>query len=287
MTAQKLLMCLTFFVAVTLVACSKVEFDKGAPAGTASVNPVVCDPFGNGGGSNSTQGLVADLHFLEDDDRAGRGAPDRFQYYIDWAKPQNHLLKYVFLNQLNVRSRAFTNGFQNQGGAYVKKTDGTKMEEYFALDLQSELSLAGKPAGAYQLAVISDDGAIVDITDTNNTIQVINQDGYNSSRLGCAISPVVFNSTEKKPIRIRYFQSPRTHIALMLLWRPWQGGSSSDPLCGKQGGDFGQDSNNFFFDTNADSAPTSNFTVLTSRNWEVVAPQHFSLPSGTTNPCVQ
>jgi hypothetical protein len=286
MAAKKILSCMTIFVAAVLTACSNVEFDKGPPA-NPSASPVVCDPLGGGtGGGGPNRGLVADLHFLEDDDRAGKGVPDRFIYYIDWAKAGNHLLQHVFMNQLYVPSRKFENGFQNQSGDFVKKTNGEKLVEYFALDFKSNLGLAGKAPGAYQFGVISDDGAIVTITDTNNNIEVINQDGYNSSRFGCSTQPITFSAGEKKPFRLRYFQSPRTHIALVMMWRPWQGGSSPDPLCGKQGTDFGQDANNFFFNTNDPSSPaTNNFNDLKARGWQVIAPEHFTLPDGVTNPC--
>ncbi|MEQ1875261.1 MAG: hypothetical protein ABL958_01355, partial [Bdellovibrionia bacterium] len=115
----------------------------------------------------------------------------------------------------------------------------------------------------------------------------INGDGYNSSRMHCGSGPVRFDAATKMNMRLEYFQGPPTHIALVMMWRPWNG-SASDPMCGKQGGDVGGDSNNYFWDTTkVPSQATANYQALLNRGWRPLESSNFVLPEGYTNPCTQ
>jgi hypothetical protein len=111
----------------------------------------------------------------------------------------------------------------------------------------------------------------------------INSNRYNSSRLACAVQSITFNRDSKIPLRLDYFQGPRTHIALVLLWRPVASDDPdqfTDPACGLYG-------NNYFFDsTQVPSVPQDPWIELLSRGWKVLGPANYLLPEQfASNPC--
>src|SRR5690606_18921964 len=88
---------------------------------------------------------------------------------------------------------------------------------------------------------------------------------------------VTLRQLETLPLKLRYFQGPRHHIALQLLWRPV--GGPVETHCGRQG-------NYLFFNPDDDSAPTSTYQQLLARGWQVVPPEAFRIPDDeVTNPC--
>src|SRR5690606_23109728 len=86
------------------------------------------------------------------------------------------------------------------------------------------------------------------------------------------------------PAKIEYYQGPRYHIALMVLWREWPendpGFVANDPQCGTSG-------NDRFFNYNVvPSAPKANFNDLLSRGWKVLGAENYALPRAVSqNPC--
>ena len=80
------------------------------------------------------------------------------------------------------------------------------------------------------------------------------------------------------PLELDYYQGPRYHISLVVMWRPWNG-SADDPSCGKQG-------NGMFFNSQVDPpAPQAAYNALLSRGWKVVSTPHYRLEAPTQNPC--
>ena len=124
--------------------------------------------------------------------------------------------------------------------------------------------------GFYQLILVSDDGSNF-FTDAYNTgiyKKIINNDGVHSNQVGCtAIGGEISMKKETRlPIKIEYYQGPRTQIALSVLWRRVLTASS-------------QPSSNCGFSTSNSSAwhdqstgmykklKDEGFTVLTENNY--------------------
>ena len=160
---------------------------------------------------------------------------------------------------------------------------GGKLFEYFALDLRGRIKLGElEEEGHYQFAVISDDGSIFELEmDDNNRVELINNDRYTPTRMKCAAEPVYFGRNTKREFQMKYFQGPRMHIALMLLWRKVDLEAMGDErFCDRAG-------NSLFFDFNkVPSEPKAAYLELQERGWKVLDSQNFLLPTGLVeNPC--
>jgi hypothetical protein len=115
---------------------------------------------------------------------------------MDRRKP----IKRVCLAQLDITPRSFREGFPGMDG----------LIEWFGLDIRFTVKIA--EPGMWDLALMSDDGAILSIDDT----EVINNDGLHGP-VG-AYARVRLAAGARR-FRVRYFQGPREHIALVLVWR--------------------------------------------------------------------
>ena len=115
----------------------------------------------------------------------------------------------------------FDTGFQVNNGELVLNELGEKLFEYFALDLRGRIHLGDlEDAGHYQFAVLSDDGSIFKLEmDDNKNHVLINNDHYTPTRMKCATDAVYFDQNTVRNFQMKYFQGPRMHISLMLLWR--------------------------------------------------------------------
>ncbi len=109
-------------------------------------------------------------------------------------------IRTVCVSQLNIKDRQFTEGFPGVEG----------LVEWFGLDMRFQVE--APKSGTYEFSLISDDGAILWIDDT----QVIDNDGLHAV-------------TEKKnrfylsqgshSFHVAYYQGPRWRIALELYWK--------------------------------------------------------------------
>jgi len=201
----------------------------------------------------------------------------------------------IFMSELNVPTRSWTEGFQTTSGQQLDAPNSsTPLIQFFTMSFNSKLRLAAyDQPGLKQFAVLSDDGAIFYLDQGNGLAPVVNNDGLNASVLGCAKNTVWMGHGIDYPMHLDYFQGPQVRIALMLLWRdiPDEFGtgeqnspilnpsSLSDPGCG-QGND------PYWFDgSKIPSVPTSNWDALRARGWEVVPAVNFILPGQEPNPC--
>ena len=276
--------------ATTMAAQSALLTSILSPDGTAR-NNAVCDPFGATPNTDIAHGLSASLYYL---------TPDQPQYtnvnsYLQHGHTSNTNL---FFNQLNVPTRLFSAGFMAQDGSLLKDPSGNTLFEYFALHFESEIRLSSKnQPGNYQFAVLSDDGSILQINESGqaagNFETLINNDGTHASLLGCATKAVTMTSDTRLPIKLDYYQGPRYHIALMLLWRFIP---DTNNTCRNNGGQpaakdladvaCGQSGNGTFFDYNkVPSAPQAPFIGMLARGWQVVPADNFYLPETQSNPC--
>lgn len=106
----------------------------------------------------------------------------------------------VCLSQLDITPRPFRQGFPGLDG----------LIEWFGLDIRFTVDIAS--SGRWDLGLVSDDGAILSIDGKD----VINNDGVHRAT---ARWTQVRLASGVRNFRVRYFQGPREHIALMLVWR--------------------------------------------------------------------
>ncbi|OFZ84891.1 MAG: hypothetical protein A2603_11850 [Bdellovibrionales bacterium RIFOXYD1_FULL_55_31] len=235
----------------------------------------VCDPFGKSSNAGLLNGLEAKLFSAENGKHQFKKASD----YLRYGKMADVDL---FFNQLYVPTRPFDQGFMTQDGSLLKTENGDTLYEYFGLHFESEIGLApnDKP-GMYQIAVLSDDGALLRYLEKSGFKTLVDNDGDHPTQMGCAKHVIELNENTRIPIDLDYYQGPRYHISLVMLWRLVEPGESlKDPSCGKQG-------NALFFDsTKIPPAPQPEFQNLLKRGWKVMNPENFFLPGAVkTNPC--
>jgi hypothetical protein len=263
-----------------------VDLPASAPSPGPSSSPppadptkTVCDPFANNpdhAGSDLDHGIVANLKYLPD------SAP-RYTRAADYQTYGIPLDATLFFNDVNVPTRSFSLGFMTQSGVLIKNHQGNTLYEYFGVHFESQIQLTpANPIGPYQFAAISDDGSVVQVNRGSGFETLLNNDNVHASRFTGATQSVAFSSRDVKvPIRVDYFQGPRYHISMILLWRPWPStGSSVDPQEGKSGNDL------FFNSNQVPSVPSATYQGILSRGWRPVSAANFVLPDSVAqNPC--
>lgn len=243
----------------------------------------VCDPFSNQTqrlGSDLFHGVVAQLKYL---DASVLASPDfsshqNVSYFQDRGTSVNATL---FMDEINVPTRMFSLGFTTLSGDLIKDQNGKTLYENFTVHFESQIQLTeSQNPGPYQFALLADDGAVLTMDLGAGDQVIVNNDGVHPSKFVNSKAPVYLSSTPV-PLKLDYFQGPKYHIAMMLLWRPWpSSGSSDDSMNGQSG-------NSLFFNPNVvPSAPTSTFKGLLSRGWRPVPAASLILPSAVANnPC--
>lgn len=282
---QKVSLCLLGVIGgFGLIGCDPTASNQGGGTPT-TVAPImydrsttVCDPMnGNqsifGGEINGLQGRLYAMA------PQNQGVYDHVADYINDGIDTG---TDVFLNSLNVPTRDFTEGFPAADGRLLS-FNGSILFEWFALYMESSIQLGPTDsAGSYQLALLSDDGAILSVKGpgTDTFTPFINDDGTHPTTMTCATTPLTISEYDLIPIQLQYYQGPRYQIALQLLWRPWPTtGSAVDPLCGTSG------NYQFFNPDTVPSTPQQNYLNLEARGWKPLAPANFVIPSSGINPC--
>jgi len=261
-----------------------------APTATPAPSPTppqVCDPFDGGSDGSDTlkNGIKGRLYSYEDSalrNHPYRGVSDFFRYGTE----QNADL---YLSSLFTPTRAFDSGFMTSDGTVLTKSNGDPLFEYFALKLTGGIQLpTGDSDRLVQFAILSDDGSKLKMLMTNPDdagVTVVNNDGDHPTQMGCSSTPVLLSAHSRVPFELDYYQGPRYHIALILLWREWTPDlDANDPWCNQSGNDL------FFDSTQTPSAPQSAWNDLSNR-WQVVPSNVFyidgygSAASDPDNPC--
>jgi hypothetical protein len=277
------------FLTINLTGC--LDSGSGSEAGTDVVaNPsntlpplttperTVCDPF-NAGVSARDRGLVGNLLYLTDD----LPRYTDVQSYIDNGTPIQSTL---YFDQLFVPTRAFDLGFYTQDGTLITNINNEPIYEYFGLRLESQLTLADNEApGWYQLSTLADDGAIIYLKNPDGSLtKLVNDDGTHSTKMACASNAIYLDHTSKIPIVVQYYQGPRYHISLVVMWRLLAEGEDPaapavDSQCGKAG-------NSMYFDsTKVPSEPTATYYDLLTRGWKPLTNENYYFPEQASNPC--
>lgn len=277
-------------VTLPLIACTpKTSLDVSAQSLGAQgqpsrrnmnafpLNKTVCDPWSGGAPDTSQNGVRARLA------HRAAGQPE-------WTRSRDYLEKGVasgrslFFSDLNVPTRLFHQGFATQTSSVVTDDRGEKLIEYFGLGFVTQIRLGtDDPAGDYEFAILSDDGTTMRVGagDGGGGMRVLidNEDAH-PTRMGCAEERVALEHGQGLDVDITYFQGPRMHIAMVLMWRPVTASTRREPLCGAMG-------NDAFFNPDKGSKPLANYAALLARGWKPVPARNLFLPGAAVfNPCV-
>lgn len=240
------------------------------------LNKLVCDPFDPTPVPTPKHGIKSSLWFR------GFNQPIYYSvmdYILNYRKSDQNL----FFNSVNVPTRMFYDGFPIESGDVVRDDLGTQLIEYFSMKFESQITLGeGDTEGQYELAVLSDDGTVLKLKDSEAPASSadlwethINNDGNTPTRMKCSSRIINMSLGKKIPIELLYYQGPRYHISNMLIWRK-ASVAGQDVLCGQSG-------NKLFFDPNNNSAPLK-WNDLAARGWKVLESKNFLLPETDQNP---
>lgn len=300
-------------VALLVVACIHLPGcllvpDSGEDSGTTvdivptpdnvlDPSTYICDPLGADAPNtlSSEQGIRGMLYYLRPDQPHYSTVEDYFSYgtFAQGIDSVTGLATEIalYFNQLYIPTRPFDRGFTTLSGQTLQTETGDTLYEYFAVRHEGRLQLGEKPAGLYQLAILSDDGATLKMDFGSGMETVINNDGNHPTRMGCAVRSVNFSAESKIPYLLDYYQGPRYHISLVFMWRPWPMSAAdptqpaslseaNDAFCGVQGNSF------YFNSTQNPPAPTANYNALLARGWESIGAENYLLPEAAApNPC--
>jgi hypothetical protein len=264
-------------------ACVPQDQQYFSPAPTGLQN-AVCNPFGGGEGTGNVEnGILASLTYLSATSPEVEAGGLLVSSFFAGAPGVQSEPNPIVLNQLNVPTVDFSQGFVGADGKTLEDLNGNELIEWFSLHMDAQIKLnPGDQAGNYQFGVLSDDGSILSLAPSGSgpLQDWITNDGEHSNTLGCASSTVAMTEGQAIPIHLDYFQGPRYKIALILMWR-LNPASLSDVQCGVNEGD-----PYYFTDTaSAPPVPTANYEALLNRGWTPVPAANFYLENGVTNPC--
>jgi len=245
----------------------------------------VCDPFNTNSPSARDRGIVATLAWLDKSMPPGNGqAP--LQNVLQYFDIGHILQSLIYFDRIYVPTRKFDLGFTTEAGETILNDQGKPIYEYFALRMKGQFQLGvNEKPGAYQFAVLSDDGSVLAIQNENGDENIlVDNDRDHSTRMACSTQTVQMSKDSKVPFVLDYYQGPRFHIALTVMWRPVPDGTDpnipvQDQLCGKAG-------NGYFFNPNVvPSQPQQPFYEMLARGWKVLENENYAFPEQASNPC--
>ncbi len=238
----------------------------------------VCDPF-NAGVSARDRGLIGNLVYLTDDQPRYTRARD---YIMNGVPVQSTL----YFDRLMIPTRSWDLGFYTQDGTLVTNHRDEPVYEYFGVHMESQLQLApGEAPGWYQMAILSDDGAVLSLKDDENVLTtLVDNDGDHPTRMGCAMRSIYLNEGDRLPFTLEYYQGPRYHISLVVMWRPLPADQNpEDPVWDEECGMMG---NSRYFDyTQVPSLPTPRYYEMLTRGWKPLENANYFFPEQASNPC--
>lgn len=261
-----------------LIGC--LGSDSGEESGTAlklvpyDPDTYSCSPLGDEDEDylSSFYGVHGQLYYLTP-------SQPRYTNVFDYFANGTHVSDLdIFLSQIYIPTRPFDRGFVTASGTTIQTLEGDTLYEYFALKLRGRLNRGYLDPGRYQLALLSDDGAVLQMDFGQGFETVVDNNGQHPTRMACEFTGVELGETPI-PYELFYNQGPRYHIALTWMVRPWPT-DPNDPQCGREG-------NDRFFDSAQDPpAPTATYQGLLDRGWMPLRRDNFLLPEDKIqNPC--
>lgn len=269
-----LLVVIPFLLLGCIVPEGGSEGDTQADTSPYDPAKVVCNPF-NDEEMARNRGIVGQLKYF--------GSNPGYSSVVDYVANGNSIDANIFFNRLYVPTRPFDRGFVAKDGTEILTERGDTLYEWFGLDLNTQVKLAqSESAGLYQMALLSDDGAILSISQDGEMQTLVNNDGTHPTRMACATEPIYLDHNTKIPVNIKYFQGPRYHISLIVMWREWPSDPAlvNDVNCGVSG-------NDKFFAYNMNPVqPKDRFLDMLARGWKVLQNDNYALPQEVaSNPC--
>lgn len=259
----------------------KILEPEGSRAAVMNLNAhkmttTVCDPFGTSGPPKLKNGITAELYWLD-------SQCPRYEKVEELVSHAVKSEKKLFFTDLHTPTRLFERGFSTQTSETLKDDQGATLIEWFGLKFSSGLRLPdGLEDGAYELAMLSDDGTILRVKSGEDWSELINNDGVHPTRMGCAKRFVNLSKESVLDFQLFYAQGPRFHISNVLMWRPiakTPGQAGKDKSCGVEG-------NEHYFDPTKNSEPQKAYKDLLARGWSPVPAEAFVIPDGEGyNPC--
>lgn len=228
---------------------------------------VICDPFGTT--TVTKPGIAARLTYYD-----GAAPSDAIRSVNDLFTKGTKVEDTVILfSAVSVPTRSFSQGFDIGGGQKLQNSRGETLIEWFGLDYTSEIKLADADSeGLYQFGTLSDDGTILWLDTGAGLSTVVNNDGQTATRMKCG-SAVQINRGDRIPMRLKYFQGPRTEIAVNLLWRKVSANMNMNPsYCNTTG-----------FFTNGQ--PNDRFRSMEADGWKVIPAVNFQMVEVIPNKC--
>ncbi|MBY0414587.1 MAG: hypothetical protein K2Q18_10490 [Bdellovibrionales bacterium] len=213
---------------------------------------LICNPLG--GGANPTQpvgsknGLIANLF----EGSSEWNSLDK--YFIDGYKhPEN-----IFFSNFNISTRNFDQGFDLSNGDFLKNKNGLKLTEWFGIEAKGYIVLPeSEEDGYFHIMTLSDDGIEVSVDGKS----ILENKYIHSPTFNCATSMIRLKKGEEHDFRLRYFQGPRTQIALVTLIKrvtgtEFEAAAILKPACPK----------------------VESIEAAGQRGYEVIKPEWFTLP---------
>jgi hypothetical protein len=243
----------------------------------ADPNLAVCNPTGGGSGlSNGTRyGLHGELKYIAQ----GTPNPSNVAGYSLNGRP---VAADVFFDRVFVPTRPWNAGFQTLSGHTLQNDLNDTLFEYFSLHFESNIVLSDSDQpGLYQFALLSDDGSILRIKQGETWQDIVNDDGTHPSKFACASSAIEMTTASKIPMKLDWYQGPRYHISLIMLWRKVEAGTTlADSECGRMG------NSRYFNSTQNPPISQTAWHGLMDRGWKPLNSRNFILnESAPTNPC--
>ena len=244
----------------------------------------ICDPFSKSGEKNCNGGFLGEIFYLTDGPRSSFKAlgTKTVDYFYSNGTKVDALLN---LKNIFVPTRSFTEGFPTQTGNAIVDNNGNLLNEYFAFRLNTvaKLDPVTDEPGWYQFATLSDDGSMLNYKASSDGAYqtLVANDGDHSTRMGCSTKAIYVADASRIPMQLKYYQGPRTEIAMVLIWRKVDSETAAlDANCGLS-------SSSAWFGP----APYTDFTIAhkwgqllaPDHGWKVMAPTNFVAPSSYTN----
>ncbi|MBX3019524.1 MAG: hypothetical protein KF767_16675 [Bdellovibrionaceae bacterium] len=227
---------------------------------------VICDPFGST--TNTKAGIAAKLAYYD--------GPDAYGHIKNvedvWTKGTKVEDTVILFGQISVPTRSFDQGFEIGGGKKLTNSRGEDLIEWFSLEYNAEIKLDdGDSTGLYQFATLSDDGSILMLDSGSGFQKVVDNDGHTPTRMKCG-GTVQMSRASRIPMKLKYFQGPRTEIAVTLLWR--KVGSGNDYGCDV--------ASNWF---NGSGQGTNQYNQMMAQGWKVMGVNNFQMTEVIPNVC--
>lgn len=246
----------------------------------------ICDPFNTGSKTARDRGLVATLAWLDHTMPPGNGSAP-LQSASDYFDIGHVLPSLIYLDRIFVPTRPFNLAeFSNQNGVSVTTDAEDPNYQYFAIKVKGQFQLASnEKAGAYQVALLSDDGASLRVVTAEGEQSIVaDNDKSKSTRLTCSIRSLHLAQGQSLPFALEYYHGPKYNMNAVLMWRPLPEGANpdaptTDPMCGQAG------QGRFFEPGAVPAVPRKAFYEMLSRGWKVLENENFKFPEQATNPC--